>query len=216
MVQYLLLAGDFMDRYSRKDGDKASILLKMRFIVSWKDCPLLLSISPSNLMVSHRLIIPILVHSTNLLNIQCGNGTTEDELSPKCVSSLLGIRILGIAAGLWHTLCNSIDGGVYAFGGNQFGQLGTGLDQAESIPKLLTASLLESTNAKIVSCGARHNAIVTDDNRVFSWGWNKYGQLGLGDSIDRSLPSQVPIDNLRVVNVSCGWWHTLAHAQSPA
>ncbi|PNX73084.1 putative E3 ubiquitin-protein ligase HERC1-like protein, partial [Trifolium pratense] len=62
---------------------------------------------------------------------QCGQGSTDDELSPTCVSSLLGIRIVGVAAGLWHTVCTSADGDVYAFGGNQFGQLGTGSDQAE-------------------------------------------------------------------------------------
>lgn len=47
------------------------------------------------------------------------------------MSSLLGIKIEGVAAGLWHTICISADGDVYAFGGNQFGQLGTGADQAE-------------------------------------------------------------------------------------
>lgn len=62
---------------------------------------------------------------------KCGQGSTDDELSPTCVSSLLGIRIEGVAAGLWHTVCVSADGDVYAFGGNQFGQLGTGADQAE-------------------------------------------------------------------------------------
>ena len=47
------------------------------------------------------------------------------------MSSLLGIEIQGIAAGLWHTVCTSVNGDVYSFGGNQFGQLGTGSDQAE-------------------------------------------------------------------------------------
>ncbi|KAK9154365.1 hypothetical protein Sjap_001845 [Stephania japonica] len=65
---------------------------------------------------------------------QCGLGSTDDELSPMCVSSLLGIQIKGIAAGLWHTVCISADGDVYSFGGNQFGQLGTGADQAEVLP----------------------------------------------------------------------------------
>lgn len=63
--------------------------------------------------------------------VKCGQGSTDDELSPTCVSSLLGIRIERVAAGLWHTVCTSADGDVYAFGGNQFGQLGTGADQAE-------------------------------------------------------------------------------------
>lgn len=66
-----------------------------------------------------------------LFLIKCGQGSTDDELSPICVSSLLGIRIESVAAGLWHTVCISADGDVYAFGGNQFGQLGTGADQAE-------------------------------------------------------------------------------------
>lgn len=63
--------------------------------------------------------------------MQCGQGSTDDELSPTCVSPLLGVKIDGVAAGLWHTICISADGDVYAFGGNQFGQLGTGTDSAE-------------------------------------------------------------------------------------
>ncbi|KAK4436596.1 RCC1 domain-containing protein 1 [Sesamum alatum] len=146
---------------------------------------------------------------------QCGQGSTDDELSPTCVSSLLGIRIEGVAAGLWHTICISADGDVYAFGGNQFGQLGTGAEQAETLPRLLDAPSLENVHAKVVSCGARHSAVVTEDGKTFCWGWNKYGQLGLGDVIDRNIPSQVPIDGCAARNVACGWWHTLLLAESP-
>ncbi|KDP44887.1 hypothetical protein JCGZ_01387 [Jatropha curcas] len=147
---------------------------------------------------------------------QCGKGSTDDELSPTCVSSLLGIRIKGVAAGLWHTVCVSADGDVYAFGGNQFGQLGTGGDQAETIPRLLDAPSLEDKNAKILSCGARHTAMVTEDGEVFCWGWNKYGQLGLGDVIDRNIPSPVTIEGCVPRNIACGWWHTLLLAELPA
>jgi len=42
-----------------------------------------------------------------------------------------GINIVGIAAGLWHTLCITDIGDIYAFGGNQFGQLGVGGNTAE-------------------------------------------------------------------------------------
>ncbi|GAA0176127.1 guanyl-nucleotide exchange factor [Lithospermum erythrorhizon] len=146
---------------------------------------------------------------------QCGQGSTDDELSPTCVSSLLGIRIEGVAAGLWHTVCISADGDVYAFGGNQFGQLGTGSDQAEILPRLLDAPSLENVNARTVSCGARHSAVITDDGKAFCWGWNKYGQLGLGDVVDRNIPSEVAIDGITAKNVTCGWWHTLLLAESP-
>ncbi|KAK3031926.1 hypothetical protein RJ639_036722, partial [Escallonia herrerae] len=146
---------------------------------------------------------------------QCGQGSTDDELSPVCVSSLLGIRIEDVAAGLWHTVSISADGDVYAFGGNQFGQLGTGADQAETLPRLLDAPGLESMQAQRVSCGARHSAVVTEDGKVFCWGWNKYGQLGLGDVIDRNIPTQVAVDGCVPKNIACGWWHTLLLAEAP-
>lgn len=143
----------------------------------------------------------------------CGEGSTDDELSPICVSSLLGIQIEAVAAGLWHTVCISTTGDVYSFGGNQFGQLGTATDQAETYPRLLEASSVENVNAKIISCGARHTAMVTDTGEVFCWGWNKYGQLGLGDVVDRNVPSQVKTDGYVARNVACGWWHTLLLAE---
>uniref|UniRef100_A0A0D9V7R5 Ultraviolet-B receptor UVR8 n=1 Tax=Leersia perrieri TaxID=77586 RepID=A0A0D9V7R5_9ORYZ len=146
---------------------------------------------------------------------QCGQGNTDDVLSPTCVSSILGVKMQDIGAGLWHTVCTSVDGDVYSFGGNQFGQLGTGSDQAETVPKLVDASSLENKNARTVSCGARHSAIMTDEGEVFCWGWNKYGQLGLGDSMDRNVPCSVPVDAYHPLNVSCGWWHTLVLAESP-
>ncbi|CAN1746827.1 Ultraviolet-B receptor UVR8 [Linum perenne] len=142
---------------------------------------------------------------------QCGQGSTDDELNPTCVSSLLGIRIAAIAAGLWHTVCISDDGDVYAFGGNQFGQLGTGTEQA--LPRLLDAPSLENETASILSCGARHSAVVTVDRKVFCWGWNKYGQLGLGDVIDRNVPCQLSMDGYIPSSVACGWWHTLLLAE---
>jgi hypothetical protein len=40
---------------------------------------------------------------------------------------------------------------------------------------------LEGLHVARVACGWRHSAAVTDNGRVFSWGWSKYGQLGVGD-----------------------------------
>ncbi|XP_015897159.2 ultraviolet-B receptor UVR8 isoform X1 [Ziziphus jujuba] len=145
---------------------------------------------------------------------QCGHGSTQDQLRPTCVNSLSGIQVKTMAAGLWHTLCISVEGNVYTFGGNQFGQLGTGVDQIETLPRRLDSSSLESKHAKIASCGARHSVILTEEGQLFSWGWNKYGQLGLGDSVDRNIPSQVSVSG-KPKNVACGWWHTLILAETP-
>ncbi|XP_016542341.1 ultraviolet-B receptor UVR8 isoform X3 [Capsicum annuum] len=146
---------------------------------------------------------------------QCGLGNTNDVLRPTCVSSLLNTRIKAVAGGLWHSVCLCEHGHVYTFGGNQFGQLGlgTGTDHSETSPRLVDASILENKNAKLVSCGARHSAIMTEDSKIYSWGWNKYGQLGLGDTVDRNDPCEVSIDDCRPKDVACGWWHTLLLAE---
>ncbi|XP_048439582.1 ultraviolet-B receptor UVR8-like isoform X5 [Pyrus x bretschneideri] len=148
---------------------------------------------------------------------QCGQGNTIDQLRPSYVKSLSETKVKNIAAGLWHTLCVSVDGRVYAFGGNQFGQLGTGADEGElqTLPKILDSPGLGSKHAKVASCGARHSVILTEDGQLFSWGWNKYGQLGLGDSVDRNIPSQVSIEGCLTKNIACGWWHTLLLAERP-
>ncbi|TQE08237.1 hypothetical protein C1H46_006204 [Malus baccata] len=148
---------------------------------------------------------------------QCGQGNTIDQLRPSYVKSLSETKVKNIAAGLWHTLCVSVDGRVYAFGGNQFGQLGTGADEGElqTLPKILDSPGLGSKHAKVASCGARHSVILTEDGQLFSWGWNKYGQLGLGDSVDRNIPSQVSIEGCLLKNIACGWWHTLLLAERP-
>ncbi|KAL1546320.1 ultraviolet-B receptor UVR8-like isoform X1 [Salvia divinorum] len=146
------------------------------------------------------------------LHGQCGQGNTEDVLRPTFVPSLRDSQVKAVAAGLWHTICISSDGRVYVFGGNQFGQLGLGShqDQCEVVPCLLDASVLESKKAKIASSGARHNAILTEDGKIFCWGWNKYGQLGLGDAVDRNIPEEVLLkEDYKMKNVACGWWHTL-------
>ncbi|GFQ04806.1 ultraviolet-b receptor uvr8 [Phtheirospermum japonicum] len=142
---------------------------------------------------------------------QCGQGNNDDLLRPSCVPSLMDTRIEAVAAGLWHTICICADGRVHAFGGNQFGQLGLGTnsDQCEIVPRLVDASVLKNKKAKVASCGARHNAILTEDGEIFCWGWNKYGQLGLGDTVDRNTPEQIPLKDHAPKNIACGWWHTL-------
>ncbi|CAN4116052.1 unnamed protein product [Withania somnifera] len=147
---------------------------------------------------------------------QCGLGNTNDALRPTYVSSLLNTRIEAVAGGLWHSVCLCEHGRVYTFGGNQFGQLGlgTGTDHSETSPRLVDASILENKNAKVVSCGARHSAIMTEDSKIYSWGWNKYGQLGLGDTVDRNDPCEIPIHDCTPKSIACGWWHTLLLAES--
>jgi hypothetical protein len=42
---------------------------------------------------------------------------------------------------LWHIVCTTVTGDVYAFAGNQFGQLGTGGDQVEMFRRFLIGGI---------------------------------------------------------------------------
>ncbi|OWF56603.1 RCC1 domain-containing protein DDB_G0279253-like isoform X2 [Mizuhopecten yessoensis] len=71
--------------------------------------------------------------------------------------------------------------------------------------------LLDTTVSKI-SCGARHTALLTDAGVVLTCGWNKYGQLCLGDTKSRDFLQSVDFfvkRNLKVTDIHSGHWNTV-------
>lgn len=69
----------------------------------------------------------------------------------------------------------------------------------------LSPTMLENIKAKQISCGYRHLLIIDMDNNIWSIGYNKYGQLGLGDNRDRSIPTQIP--NIKAKQLATGMAH---------
>ena len=64
---------------------------------------------------------------------------------------------------------------------------------------------------KIV-CGAFHSLALTDDGRVYAWGTNDYGQLGLGATCVHTSHNNTPMEVVgmrghHVVDVEAGGWH---------
>ena len=62
-----------------------------------------------------------------------------------------------------------------------------------------------------VDGGWRHTVAATASG-VWAWGWNKFGQLGLGRTADVCTPTAVEAlsgEGARMELVSCGWKHTL-------
>src|SRR5207237_9882027 len=62
-----------------------------------------------------------------------------------------------------------------------------------------------------VAGGASHSVALGEDGIVWSWGWNKYGQLGDGDLKSRATPARVP-GLPPIVQLATGSYHTLALA----
>ncbi len=60
-------------------------------------------------------------------------------------------------------------------------------------------------------CGAGHSLILTHTNQLFSWGCNLLGQLGLGDNISRSTPTEITtMKDFLITDISSGAGHCLA------
>ena len=72
-----------------------------------------------------------------------------------------------------------------------------------------------SINGKIctgIYSGDSYVIVLNENGQLFTWGYNSECQLGLGKGIASApVPTRLrlPNDEL-VVEVACGWWHTLA------
>jgi alpha-tubulin suppressor-like RCC1 family protein len=117
-----------------------------------------------------------------------------------------------MSAGGTHSLGIKVVSGIqviYAWGNNANGQLGLGDTTQRTIPTQITSSLSWST----FSAGENYSLARTIDDgsalgsKMFGWGDNTYGQLGLGDTTQRTSPTQ--ISTLRIIAVFAGSTHAL-------
>lgn len=119
-------------------------------------------------------------------------------------------NITQFSAGLDHVLFLDNQNYAYSLGSNAYGQLGKGDILNTSVPNLITEIIgtFESPFIiKQVACGLSHSMFLTQDNTVFSCGFNQYGQLGIGSLQDSTILMEVNLTN--VTQIACGSNHTL-------
>lgn len=121
-------------------------------------------------------------------NGQLGNSlTSEESYTPVKVRFPSSTEITSLSAGGYegHSLAIDSEGYVWAWGSNDYGQLGINSYQDKDIPfKISTLDdIIE------ISAGGEdgHSMALDKDGRVWAWGSNQSGQLGLGSAeIDQS------------------------------
>lgn len=101
------------------------------------------------------------------------------------------------------------EGNIWTFGGNWNGQLGLGHNVRISIPTQVLSPDLSNLKGKKVFCGRTNTMVIPlgVDNNVWVFGGNTRGELGLGDKINRNVPTQIPA--LKGKDGSMGTVHTL-------
>ena len=125
---------------------------------------------------------------------QLGDGTKEDRSTPICISEIEGSALKGkkivSVEGTFSMYAIDTEGKIYTWGYNEYGQLGDGTKENRSTP--ICISEIEGSalkGKKIVSVEGDSSMYAIDtEGKIYTWGYNEYGQLGDGTKENRYIP----------------------------
>ena len=167
-----------------------------------EDIPPVLSVSCGS---QHTLIITnddnLWSCGRNYYGQLCRGGKADHSIPQKTPFS----NISKISAGYDHSLFQNDKGEIFSCGYNQQGECGLGHFNHPQI----TPSLILNAPPNIVHfvCGCHHNLFLDSEGNVYSVGYNKQGQLGLGHNTNQNvlnkIPNISPIKILSCVGSSC-------------
>ncbi len=145
-----------------------------------------------------------------------GNGNNDRLIyRPQLNQYLSDKQIIDICCGFSHSLALTSSGEVYAWGYNKFGQIANrrkGLNEwfneCQSIP--IKVNGFNDEKVIEISCGLCHSMALTQSGRVFSWGNNRFGQLGRNKTKDSNIALIILLSNkILIKKISCGQSHSL-------
>jgi alpha-tubulin suppressor-like RCC1 family protein len=132
-------------------------------------------------------------------------------LSPKAPS---GFNAPQVAAGYKFTLALTQSGEVWSWGSGDSGALGTGSASNSIAPHKI--NFPRGILIKQIATGNESGYALDTQGRVWAWGGNWEGQLGLGDYTNRSTPTLVPFASRHdgsqpvILKIAAGDQHFLA------
>jgi alpha-tubulin suppressor-like RCC1 family protein len=115
---------------------------------------------------------------------------------------------IALAARARHTCGLRADHTLWCWGDNSDGQVGQG-DAGGTYRSPRPVAHPDLAGWAGVGTGAIHTCAIDVDGRLFCWGDNQQGKLGLGDADDRALPAPVGVETDWEA-VRGGWSHTCA------
>ena len=103
---------------------------------------------------------------------QLGTGDIEDLAEPRRIFLFKKRtrKVVQIACGYAHTMLMTDEGQVWAFGCSLFGQMGNGETKKVTRPQRVPG--LRNERARMISSGYFTNFVITEDERIFTWGCN--------------------------------------------
>lgn len=137
---------------------------------------------------------------------QLGDGTIANQTVPVQVQGIT--NAVAVAAGHHHT-CALLSGGeVKCWGSNLFGEIGDGSNQGSRTPSAVVGL---SSGVLMISAGESSTCALLMGGGVKCWGWNAYGQLGDGTTVDRFTPVDVVgLTSGGAVSIDAGYYGVCA------
>jgi alpha-tubulin suppressor-like RCC1 family protein len=129
------------------------------------------------------------------LSGQLGTGNVLNQNFPVAVdvSGVLSNKVIvSISSGLSHGVALSDDGELFAWGDNQYGQLGDGSKVGRISPVAVRRDgVLSGVKIVSVTSFGAHNLALTSEGVLVAWGSNSGGRLGDGTVVSSSVPVAV-------------------------
>jgi len=126
-----------------------------------------------------------------------------------CAARLLAkVHLIKNAAGWDHTLIATESGDVFSWGSGLFGRLGHGDEKDRMLPAMVPPAF--GVQVVAVAAGAMHSAALSAQGNLWTWGSGFEGRLGLGDEVDRFVPTRLSCKDFSVGSVAMGRSHTVA------
>ena len=157
------------------------------------------------------------------LGIVTNSGTNNGNWIPTLINhtNIINKTIVTIACNGYHTVALDNMGNLYAWGANRYGQLGivtnSGTTNANPTPTLINHSNIANKIIVSIACGNNHTIALDNKGKLYAWGYNKYGQLGIVTNSGTTNANPTPtlinhsnIANKIIVSIACGYDHTIA------
>lgn len=144
-------------------------------------------------------------------------GHDKSRKKPEQVVALDAQNIVAVSCGESHTLALNDKGQIYAWGMGSDGQLGlNNFEECVRVPRNIKS--LSDVQIAQVACGYRHSHALSKGGQVYSWGQNRFGQLGLGmDGHSISSPQLIQsLQGIPFAQISAGGAHSFALTLSGA
>lgn len=150
---------------------------------------------------------------------QLGNNTVSFSIqSPVAVDMtgvLAGKTVVAIAAGYQHSLALTSDGGLYAWGSNNSGELGNNASAYSPVPVAVdTTGVLAGKTIVQIQAGRDCSAVLDSNGQAFTWGTNTSGTLGDGSGSLSRVPVAVDTSGVLsgkvIAKLRVGVYHMLA------